>query len=408
MLSDDDTNSPAAVLTSLDKPSSLQDTIDAIRLTAVPISIEAMHIDAAQYPTDEELLDSQEHLDQLAMEEQLALQAAGMPITIDNDDILRAAGADAIADSGLHDKESTDLELSQRVYLPDTPLLKAALDKLRPAQAIRRGHSMQTTRRQDRTECQTDALKIQAAERREARRVALLETGKIPEHLKDGRHLRGPHSDNPDFIPPNMKLPTDYPEDNKPNGLKRLDLLKAEVARQEALIARANFHYASGSTDKLQPHQFTPTQEQRENVRFLASCGMEPSHIARVVRDLDGEAISQHILEKVFDVELAEGFADLETKVASAMVRKATMPNLDMAGVTAAQFILARRAKWVEPKKIEVTGENGGSIKREETRTIDVTDRAAEFLKQLASAKAASVRDEVVVAGAGKAKADPT
>lgn len=374
----------------------LQDTIDSLKLQHT-VELTAMAVKPEQYPTDQEVLDALDAQDaaeeQALIEEEAALAAAGMPITIE-----------------VPIDEPSTLETPQAQQAETQPPPTGPKKRGRPPGI----NAKSSIHKHIRTSAEVAEQEEAKRQRRELRAAVLANGGKIPDELQGKRgpvkRLPGEESIYEEGTFGRIKLPSEYAPDQVPNGLKRLELLKAEVARQEAAMAhfRGGKHYCAGDPTRLAPQHFTPTQEQRENVRFLASVGVDSEHIAKVIRDLDGDPITKLTCEKVFDLELAEGIVDLTTKVASAMVRKATMPNLDMAGVTAAQFILARRSKWLEPKQLQVTGADGGAIKSEDVRKLDVTDRAAEFLQHFASLKAASVRNEIVVAGESKAQADST
>lgn len=85
---------------------------------------------------------------------------------------------------------------------------------------------------------------------------------------------------------------------------------------------------------------YEPTEDARERVREMVSCGIPQESIARVLK------ISEPTLRKYFWDEIHSGAIEANVKVAKSLFDKAMGPGKE--GVTAAIFWLKVRAGWRE------------------------------------------------------------
>ena len=100
---------------------------------------------------------------------------------------------------------------------------------------------------------------------------------------------------------------------------------------------------------------FSPTDDQRRQVKALAAYGVPQDDIATVL------AIDAKTLRKHFWTDLQTGVLEANAKVAQSLFQRATTEK-GSAGVTAAIFWLKVRAGWREPS---VTPELGKKADRE-------------------------------------------
>lgn len=95
---------------------------------------------------------------------------------------------------------------------------------------------------------------------------------------------------------------------------------------------------------------FVPTAAQREQVKILSACGVPQKNICQIIVG-KGKPIDEKTLRKHFNVELENGSALANAKVAQSLFKKAMGGN-----VTAQIFWLKTRAGWRETQNLNHTG----------------------------------------------------
>jgi hypothetical protein len=90
--------------------------------------------------------------------------------------------------------------------------------------------------------------------------------------------------------------------------------------------------------------RFTPTDEQRSNVKRLAALGIRQDHIAEMIG-----LRSEKTLRKYFQSELTRGTAEANRQVAQSLYRQATSGKCPAASM----FWLKCRAGWRERKEYD-------------------------------------------------------
>ncbi|GHA66131.1 hypothetical protein GCM10009007_03230 [Formosimonas limnophila] len=95
---------------------------------------------------------------------------------------------------------------------------------------------------------------------------------------------------------------------------------------------------------------FAPTDAQREQVKILSACGVPQKNICQILAGKN-PPMDEKTLRKHFAVELDNGSALANAKVAQSLFKKATGGN-----VTAQIFWLKTRAGWKETQHVEHAG----------------------------------------------------
>lgn len=103
---------------------------------------------------------------------------------------------------------------------------------------------------------------------------------------------------------------------------------------------------------------FTGTDEQRQQIENLAACGMSKEEIALCLK------IRPELIDTIYKFEVETGAARINAEVA----RVALGMALSGANPDMTKFWLKTRANWVETKRIENTGANGGPIEYSEVK----------------------------------------
>lgn len=84
--------------------------------------------------------------------------------------------------------------------------------------------------------------------------------------------------------------------------------------------------------------QYVPTDDDREKVRIMVSCGISHLNIAKVMR------VSEPTLRKHYSHELETGAIEANVKMGKSLFDKGMGPGKE--GVTAAIFWMKARAGW--------------------------------------------------------------
>ncbi len=112
---------------------------------------------------------------------------------------------------------------------------------------------------------------------------------------------------------------------------------------------------------------FTPSDDQRRQVKAMAAYGVPQDDIATVL------AIDAKTLRKHFWIELQTGSIEANAKVAQSLFQRATTEK-GSAGVTAAIFWLKVRAGWREPL---AATDAGKKVERE--RASEIAERGTNW-----------------------------
>jgi hypothetical protein len=102
-----------------------------------------------------------------------------------------------------------------------------------------------------------------------------------------------------------------------------------------------------------------PTQQKREQVCRLVSCGLTIDEISFVL-DCAPHEIREH-----YEQELLHGASLVTSMVGAALLKQALRGD-----VNAARFWLQSRAKWTIPQHVELTGRDGGPVQVEHRRAL--------------------------------------
>lgn len=117
---------------------------------------------------------------------------------------------------------------------------------------------------------------------------------------------------------------------------------------------------------------FVPTDAQREQVKILSACGVPQKNICQILAGKN-PAMDEKTLRKHFAVELDNGSALANAKVAQSLFKKATGGN-----VTAQIFWLKTRAGWKETQHVE----HAGSIETKQSTSNLSDEQLTEMLKE--------------------------
>lgn len=120
---------------------------------------------------------------------------------------------------------------------------------------------------------------------------------------------------------------------------------------------------------------FTPTDAQREQVKTLSACGVPQKNICQIIAGKN-KTIDEKTLRKHFAVEIDNGSALANAKVAQSLFKKATGGN-----VTAQIFWLKTRAGWKET--VQVAGVNGAPIQTVTMTNAEYEERARKLLDEV-------------------------
>ena len=125
---------------------------------------------------------------------------------------------------------------------------------------------------------------------------------------------------------------------------------------------------------------FQPTDTDRRLVASLAGIGAPHEYIAsQVINPQTGKPLTAKTLRAHFRAELDNAKDKTNALVAQALFKQAT--GTGKGAVTAAIFWLKTRAGWKEtPKRIELTGEDGGPVEQR-TTVVDEKQVAAAVAK---------------------------
>lgn len=117
---------------------------------------------------------------------------------------------------------------------------------------------------------------------------------------------------------------------------------------------------------------FVPTSAERELVQKLSGLGLPQNQIRMLVRG----GIALETLLEHFRVELDEGKASANWKIANALFNKALKGD-----TTAMIWWTKTQMRWSETQKVEITGAAGGPI-----QTVDLSKVSTEALLELSKA----------------------
>ncbi|MCY1226505.1 hypothetical protein D9M68_643120 [compost metagenome] len=125
---------------------------------------------------------------------------------------------------------------------------------------------------------------------------------------------------------------------------------------------------------------FQPTDADRRLVASLAGFGAPHEYIAsQVINPQTGKPLTAKTLRARFRSELDNAKDKTNALVAQALFKQAT--GTGKGAVTAAIFWLKTQAGWKEtPKRIELTGEDGGPVEQR-TTVVDEKQVAAAVAK---------------------------
>lgn len=125
---------------------------------------------------------------------------------------------------------------------------------------------------------------------------------------------------------------------------------------------------------------FQPTDADRRLVASLAGFGAPHEYIAsQVINPQTGKPLTAKTLRAHFRAELDTAKDKTNALVAQALFKQAT--GTGKGAVTAAIFWLKTQAGWKEtPKRIELTGEDGGPVEQR-TTVVDEKQVAAAVAK---------------------------